>query len=136
MSREDAPCVTTSAPARKGYKELAKILDKVALLKMNEIHNKRDVVQYLKSWLTRVPTDQDPLQCEYHGHMWTMTHGFRRAFACHQVFLSGNGQYCFHVHGERDWDGKCEPNMGIYASFDEMIDGVGDRYVKLWKLEE
>ena len=95
-----------------------------------------DMIEYLKSWLHPVP-DGEQFDCKYNDELFQLTHGFRRAMCIHQAFKHLNtGAYAFHVHPSEDWDGSCEPNMGMYDTFEDMIHGVADRYVVLWKLEK
>jgi len=67
------------------------------------------------------------------GTIWHLTHDFRRAFNLHQVYCDQDDRFAFHVD-EYGWEGKTTFNMGIYNSWDEMIEGVAAKYVVAWKL--
>ena len=57
--------------------------------------------------------------------------GFRRAFCCHQVWYSKlQNMYAFHIEDQDEFNGN--PNMGLYNSFYELLDGVADIYYKKW----
>ena len=93
-----------------------------------------DVKEYLTSWLAIVQDDNaEPI--DFQGDEWFQTHGFRRGFMKHQVFSeSKNHRFTFHVTEEGGWDGTKEPNMGVYDSWIDMIDGVAMKYAIAWKL--
>jgi hypothetical protein len=60
---------------------------------------------------------------------WVHSHGFRRGFCLHFVFRNVlTNKFAFHVvdpdFNELDFDEILIPNMGIYSSYKEMIDGI------------
>ena len=100
----------------------------------NPPQTSKDVKEYLTSWLGKVILDEavEPI-VDLNGTIWFLTHEFRRAFNIHQVYSDEGNRFAFHVD-ESGWDGKTTPNMGIYSSWIEMIDGVTAKYVVAWKL--
>ncbi len=93
-----------------------------------------DVKEYLNSWLEKVILDENIGFIEFPtGTKWYQTHGFRRAFSLHQVYCDEDKRFAFNVD-ENGWDGSVVPNMGIYDSWEEMIDGVSMKYAIAWKL--
>ncbi len=100
----------------------------------NDPQTIEDVKEYLNSWLSKVILDEDSGSIEFpNGIRWYQTHGFRRAFNLHQVYTDEDKRFAFTVD-ENGWDGKTTPNMGIYGSWNEMIDGVSMKYAIAWKL--
>lgn len=95
----------------------------------------KDVKDYLVSWLGKVIIDEAVAPIVDHsGAVWHLTHEFRRAFHLHQVYSDEEKwRFAFHVD-EYGWDGKSAPNMGVYDSWSEMIDGVAAKYAVAWKL--
>ena len=95
-----------------------------------------DVKDYLTSWLTKIIVDEDVPPVDHPcGTEWYLTYEFRRAFNLHQVYTceGDTPRFAFHV-SEDGWDGETLPNMGVYESWDEMIDGVALKYAVAWKL--
>lgn len=98
--------------------------------------SKEDVVSFLFDRLTLYTTTQDIETID--NESWVVVSGFRRWFYYHNVFVNtASHEYAFHVSDgdlyEYRFDGF--PNFGRYNSYGEMIDGVADRYVVLWKLD-
>jgi len=42
--------------------------------------------------------------------------------------------HAFDCDFQEDWDGTSEPNMGMYASFEECMHGMIKVYAKKWQL--
>ena len=92
-----------------------------------------EIKEYLTSWLEMYnPVNHDSPIEDSNGTIWYLTHGFRRAFNLHQVYTDKTN-FAFNVD-EYGWDGTFVPNMGIYNSWNEMIDGVAFKYAIMWKL--
>lgn len=65
---------------------------------------------------------------------WQFYAGFRRSFCSHSVFHAPEtGHYAFHVEEYPDYDHF--PNMGSYLSYEDLLQGVANRYALLWGLE-
>jgi hypothetical protein len=93
-----------------------------------------DVIDYLKKWLE--PTNGRGPCITYRDNSWVQTHGFQRAFCIHQVFRNETtGELAFHVDEFSGWDGLAPPNMGVYATSDDMLAGVASKYAVAWKLD-
>jgi hypothetical protein len=90
---------------------------------------KADILSYLQDI-----NAEEVVECEYNESRWRYTHGYRRAFCRHTVFKNEQGEYAFDVRSDDQdgWLGEREPNMGIYSSFDAMLQGVAQRYHNLW----
>lgn len=96
---------------------------------------RQGVFRYLQTNLVPIhPAMRTGTSILYDNCEWVQTHGFRRAFCMHMVYQSGD-RYAFHVNdGDfgAEWDGTCEPNMGCYGSWNELLQGVTDRYCEQW----
>jgi hypothetical protein len=94
-------------------------------------NNTREIKEYLLDFLEPVENDKVKF---YKDKEWVQIFGFRRAFNIHGVYICNKtNEHAFHVD-EDDWFPGTEPNLGVYESFDSMIDGVSKRYAKLWNL--
>ena len=92
-----------------------------------------DIKDYLNSWLVPV-LDDSVTPFDFKGTQWRQTHGFKRGFCMHQVFSNGESRFAFHVDDE-DWNETDDPNMGIYDSWSEMINGVAMKHAIAWKIK-
>ena len=73
------------------------------------------------------------------SELWIVTHGYRRAFHHHTIYFNKkNQEYAFHVSDGDLYDYRHDgfPNFGRYPTYDEMIDGVVDKYSILWKISD
>lgn len=88
--------------------------------------NKNDVVVHLMSNLNYI-ADNNVFVGDYQ-----QLFGFRRLFMISQVWYHHkNHTWAFHVSDD-EFTG--EPNMGVYDTLPQLLDGVADIYVKNWKL--
>lgn len=94
-----------------------------------------EILEYLKTWLQPVTTS-DMITTSHNEFKWTLTHAFKRAGHCHQAYKNDeNGSYAFHVDNAADWDGRDQPpNFGTYDDYEAMLNGVAQRYARLWKV--
>jgi len=91
----------------------------------------RDVLIFLKNRLVQCGSPK--MMCvEHKGRTWRPTHSFHLAHCEHVVYTDGS-QWAFDID-EFGWGGIREPNMGLYATFDHLINGVAHRLVAQWKL--
>ncbi len=95
------------------------------------VKSKEDVEWYLVNALEKC---NDPSVYVHDGRTYSQFFGFRRAFSIHGVFRSDDGKkYGFHVSDD-GWDGQNAPNLGLYDSYAELLQGVAIKYSKRWKL--
>jgi hypothetical protein len=98
----------------------------------NPPNNTREVKEFLLDFLEEVNNGTVKI---YKDKEWVQIFGFRRAFTIHGVYIcKTTNEHAFHVD-EEDWFIGTEPNLGVYESFDSMIDGVSKKYAELWSLE-
>ncbi len=63
---------------------------------------------------------------------WVQKMGFRRSLTVTQVWYNTEtNEWAFHV-GDDGYTGT--PNMGIYPSFTDLLNGVAQKYYIYWKL--
>jgi hypothetical protein len=95
-------------------------------------NNTMEVKKYLLDYLEEVKSDTVKF---YKDKEWVQIFGFKRAFYIHGVYIcKTTNEHAFHVD-EQDWFSGTEPNIGVYESFDSMIDGVSKRYAERWGLK-
>ncbi len=100
----------------------------------SEVRSRSDVKTWLLEELELSPKFE-PKNVTINGDsaVWKVMYGFRRGFHSHEVFYNTEtNQYAFNV--SEDADNADFPNFGTYDSYDEMIDGVTDRFASLWKV--
>ncbi len=85
-----------------------------------------DVVKFLTSrmmWIPHPPTQKG----------WVQQFGYRHYYWIQQVWFNpATDQYAFHSDEFDSWDTTKLPNLGMYNSFQEMLQGVANYYVRLW----
>jgi len=72
------------------------------------------------------------------NEVWLIKSGFRRAFHFHNVFCNKEtNEYAFHVSDGDLYNQRYDdfPNFGRYPNYYDMLDGVVEKYAKLWKIE-
>lgn len=99
-------------------------------------NTKQDVYDYITTWLE---TYYDKKEIIINNEKWIMTEGFRRAFYNHFVFKNLDTlEYAFHVFEYDIWGDNDEkegfPNFGRYKTYNEMIEGIVNKYVKAWNI--
>lgn len=95
--------------------------------------NMEDIKEYLNTWLDPVDSQTE---FEYDNKKWRMTHGFQRGFYSHALLKSEDGKYAFNVvEQEKQLEHPWKPNMGVYDSYEDLIDGVAKIYFVLWGLD-
>lgn len=100
----------------------------------NECKTKDDIYHFILSQLNPIEDQSEEI---IDNELWVIKSGFRRAFFYHNVFFSKHtNKYAFHVSDGDQYECRHNdfPNMGMYSTYDEMIDSVVDKYSKLWKI--
>ena len=100
----------------------------------NPPNSKNGIYKYLTSWLEPVDTG---IGFSKNNQHWIQTQGFRRAFNGHGVFQNkATDVFAFHVFNSDSNDNDFEtfPNFGQYDTYEKMLEGVVDRYAKLWNI--
>jgi hypothetical protein len=94
----------------------------------NHPNTKHDIKQYIVTWLEPVLNDSNKYQ------NWTQVFGFRRGFVIHGVYVNDKTkEYAFHVIDPDSYNTYNNfPNLGSYDSYETMLEGVVDKYAKLW----
>ena len=94
---------------------------------------KDEIEHYLRSYFTPLSEEESSSSniVSFDNSKWRQTHGFRRAFTIHSVFINDTNEYAFNID---EWKDDTRPTMGIYESFDEMITEVAIMYYKCWTL--
>lgn len=90
----------------------------------------RDVLRHLMTGLREVRL---PEVVHHDGARWTSTHSFTQTFSGPACWESSDGRWAFDVD-ELGWAGIREPNLGVWTSFESMMNGVAARLVRLWGL--
>lgn len=68
----------------------------------------------------------------FDGELWDNTHEFTRGHCIYTIYLARkSGKFAGHVAEYLLEDGK-QPNLGIYASWDELICGICDIFMLKW----
>lgn len=85
-----------------------------------------DIIKFLVShmiWNPDPPAQRD----------WVQQFGFRHYYWIQQVWFNpATGQYAFHSDEFDSWDADTTPNLGMYNSFHEMLQGVAETYQRRW----
>lgn len=114
--------------------------------------SRQDVHEFITTWLEQTSDENKLMKYKINDEIWNITHSFTREFYFHCVLQNEKtNEYVFHVwnkdYAKITWNdnhnlfefnslfSSCFPNFGRYESYSEMIEGVVDKYVKLWKLE-
>ena len=90
----------------------------------------RDALVFLKNRLK--PAMKADICVEHRGSTWRPVRSFRLAHCEHVVYTDGS-RWAFDID-EFGWGGIREPNMGVYASYDSLINGAAQKFVRQWKL--
>ena len=92
-----------------------------------ECKSKDDIIKYLTSRLAW--NDDPPVQ-----KGWVQQFGYRQAYWIHQLwFHPETGRYAFHSDEFDNWNTESDPNLGMYSSFNDMLQGVAEVYKNLWE---
>jgi hypothetical protein len=75
---------------------------------------------------------QDGPVYEFQGLKWRQMFGFRYAFNILGFFQCEDGRWAIDVNEFPPEN--FNPNMGIYPSYELMLEGVTRRYAELWKV--
>ena len=105
----------------------------LSLVRMQAIdcESKNDVLVHLVTWLEHVR--EDILVGD-----WKQLMGFRRAFCYSEVWYNHKTtKWCWHTTDGQQHDLFTGGNatMGEYSSLPKLLDGVADRYCKMWKIK-
>jgi hypothetical protein len=112
-------------------------MDKKPLLLASECKTKKDIYEFISEYLQLNPIEGEHIET-IDNEIWNIISGFRRAFSYHNVFVNKKTQqYAFHVSDGDNYKQRNDgfPNFGKYNSYDEMMEGVVDKYAILWKIE-
>jgi len=97
---------------------------------------REDVYNFIKQDLQPVKKEEE-VEEVINDELWNVTHGFRYGFNYHNLFYnSKTEEYAFHISNDCQYERRHEnfPIFGRYNSYDEMIEGIVDKYCKLWKI--
>lgn len=87
-----------------------------------------DVMKFLTShmmWIPDPPTQKG----------WIQQFGYRHYYWIQQIWFNpATGQYAFHSDEFDSWDTNTPPNLGMYNSFQEMLQGVANIYLQKWNV--
>lgn len=109
---------------------MLKIMAAVSLeMQASDCETKNDVLVHLVTWLEYVRGD-------IRLGDWKQLMGFRRGFAISEVWYNNNTtKWCWHTTTcDHDMFTGSDATMGEYNSLPELLDGVADRYCKMWKI--
>lgn len=85
-----------------------------------------DIIKFLVSHMIWNP--EPPAQRE-----WVQQFGFRHYYWIQQVWFNrSTGEYAFHSDEFDSWDADTVPNFGKYDSFQNMLRGVAELYMRRW----
>lgn len=102
---------------------------------VEQIETKDDILNYIINYLDPI---EDNIGEIINNELWLMRSGFRRHFCYSTVFYNKEtNEYAFHVsdgdiYDDRRYDNF--PNFGRYPNYYDMLDGVVEKYAKLWKI--
>ena len=87
---------------------------------------KDDIIKFIVSRLIWIP---DPPVIDG----WRQEFGYRQAYWTQQVWHHpATNRYAFHSDEFDVWNPASEPNLGMYESFEDMLNGVAQKYHDLW----
>ncbi len=91
---------------------------------------KSDIKEYLTTWIESIEPNGE---VSIDNESWIIVAGFRRGFCAHNVMVNmTTHEYAFHAAEDFDFF----PNMGKYATYEDMLEGVANRYAVLWDIDE
>lgn len=113
---------------------------------------KQDVYNFITTWLEPTSDENKLTKYKINNELWTITHSFTREFYFHCVLKNEKtDEYAFHVwnkdYAKLIWDDNNNlfefndlmscyfPNFDRYNSYDEMIEGVVNKYSQMWKID-
>lgn len=96
-------------------------------MEIDRIETKEDIKHFLTSRIAFFDGESDTRYGD-----WTPIAGFRRAFNDHTVWKNNDTDiFAFHVDMS-EYGIRSFPNFGEYTSYEELIDGVAEKYESLW----